>query len=310
MKVEQALILAAGRGTRMGKVGEKLPKVLWPIFEKSLLELQVLFLRKLGVENIFINVHHSKEILLDHIARNPTFQGVNILVEDELLDIGGAVHNLKRHTKTSKKLLLLNSDQFLYFNESAWEKALRLSMENDVVLFSHTVETKLGYNAINVKESRVTAIIQNDDIKQAKAQTYTGISIVNLDSIELVKGPSRFFESVADFSKKKVAHLNADDLEYWDFGTLERYWNSMFEILRKCMAEHDTDRGNFIKFLLDTEALDLSDVISAQSYRNLCRSQNVIELEHKDGNAVVRSLNWTSDDQNKVLRYGNVSDYI
>ena len=43
MIVENALILAAGAGTRMGEIGKVLPKVLWPVFECSLLELEVLY---------------------------------------------------------------------------------------------------------------------------------------------------------------------------------------------------------------------------------------------------------------------------
>ena len=43
MKVDNALILAAGKGTRMGNVGKILPKVIWPIFEKTILELEVAY---------------------------------------------------------------------------------------------------------------------------------------------------------------------------------------------------------------------------------------------------------------------------
>ena len=47
MKVNKALILSAGFGTRMGEIGKTLPKILWPIFDKSLLELQVLYLKEM-----------------------------------------------------------------------------------------------------------------------------------------------------------------------------------------------------------------------------------------------------------------------
>ena len=41
MQLDFAYILAAGKGTRMGEIGKVVPKPLWPIYEKSLLELQV-----------------------------------------------------------------------------------------------------------------------------------------------------------------------------------------------------------------------------------------------------------------------------
>ena len=39
MLPERVLILAAGLGTRMGPLGEVLPKVLWPVFELSLIHI-------------------------------------------------------------------------------------------------------------------------------------------------------------------------------------------------------------------------------------------------------------------------------
>ena len=53
----RALILAAGKGTRMGEIGKVLPKVLWPIYERSLLELQVQYAKSLGIKDIYIKNH-------------------------------------------------------------------------------------------------------------------------------------------------------------------------------------------------------------------------------------------------------------
>ena len=55
MKIDYCLILAAGFGSRMGEIGKILPKVLWHIFEKSLLELEIEYARSLGIKKIFIN---------------------------------------------------------------------------------------------------------------------------------------------------------------------------------------------------------------------------------------------------------------
>ena len=59
MLPERVLILAAGLGTRMGPLGEVLPKVLWPVFEKTLLELQIHFARELGAKSIYVNTFHQ-----------------------------------------------------------------------------------------------------------------------------------------------------------------------------------------------------------------------------------------------------------
>ena len=65
MKVDNILILAAGKGTRMGEIGKKIPKVLWPIFDKTLLEWQILYAKQfVGNAQIYINIFNV--VSLDH----------------------------------------------------------------------------------------------------------------------------------------------------------------------------------------------------------------------------------------------------
>ena len=80
MKVDKALILSAGFGTRMGEIGKTLPKILWPIFDKSLLELQALYLKEMGVKDIFINLFHQKDKIIDYCKKNETFNDVKKII--------------------------------------------------------------------------------------------------------------------------------------------------------------------------------------------------------------------------------------
>ena len=61
MMLKSAFLPSAGFGTRMGEVGQYLAKPLWPIFEKSLLELHLLRLNSIGINQVGINVHHLHE---------------------------------------------------------------------------------------------------------------------------------------------------------------------------------------------------------------------------------------------------------
>ena len=91
MQIDYCLILSAGFGTRMGEIGKSLPKVLWPVFEKSLLELQVEYVKTLGIPKIFINLHHQKELILESVRNKAVFDEVIFLTEEEILDIGGGI---------------------------------------------------------------------------------------------------------------------------------------------------------------------------------------------------------------------------
>ena len=54
----KALILAAGKGTRLGSLTEKLPKALVRIGKTTLLENAVKTLAKQGFDELVINIHH------------------------------------------------------------------------------------------------------------------------------------------------------------------------------------------------------------------------------------------------------------
>lgn len=257
MQIDHCLILAAGFGTRMGVIGQKLPKVLWPVFEKSLLELQVAYARSLGAEKIYINLHFMGKEIEDFCKGKSAFEDVTFLWEKpEILDIGGAIHNLASlpEVKYRGKLLVLNADQFFYVQKETMETWLKPYASAPAVLFSYWVNSDLGYNALEINEKReVKSITKNKDIKaSSRVETYTGISYIDLAKLSPVKGVSSFFESVCPFKEKAIPAILLENVDYWDFGTLKRFWESSFKIL-----ETYTQNSNhpFLRFLVNERAM-------------------------------------------------------
>ena len=61
--IKEALILAAGKGTRMWPLTDNYPKPLLPLCGKPIIEQQITALRKVGVSKINILIgHRMKEI--------------------------------------------------------------------------------------------------------------------------------------------------------------------------------------------------------------------------------------------------------
>ncbi|MBF0297535.1 MAG: NTP transferase domain-containing protein [Oligoflexia bacterium] len=129
MEIKRALLLAAGMGTRMGNIGKILPKVLWPVFERTLLELQIKYLKSIGIEEIYINTHHCHEQIKNFVKKHrkeeeeggddeSLFKNTFFIHEPTLLDIGGAIHNVASLKQIDYQgfLLVVNSDQFLCSN--------------------------------------------------------------------------------------------------------------------------------------------------------------------------------------------------
>ena len=92
----QAMILAAGKGTRLSPLTDALPKPMVPLAGKPLLEYAIELLKKHGIRQIAMNLHHHPEIITGHFARGEKW-GVEILysVEPELLGTAGAVKQLE-----------------------------------------------------------------------------------------------------------------------------------------------------------------------------------------------------------------------
>jgi mannose-1-phosphate guanylyltransferase len=229
MKIDYVLILGAGLGTRMGPVGKDLPKLLWPVFEKSLLELQVEFAKNFNPKEIFVNTHYEYEKIHNHI--NDKKLSVTPVHENDLLDIGGGIHNLSTRLNYEGRLLILNGDQFLFFDEVALDELFEKSLNNVVTLMGIEVDKESNYNELILKDSKLTSIEKPSDNTPSKYQTYSGVSIVNMNLLDRFEGPSKFFETVASFKSKKVEVVSPHEVEYTDFGTAKRYLDSMRDIL-------------------------------------------------------------------------------
>ena len=96
----KAMIFAAGLGTRLKPLTDRMPKALVPLAGKPLLQWQVEKLRDAGITDIIVNVHHFPDMIIDTIRANQGW-GCNILISDErdqLLDTGGGLKKAINHS--------------------------------------------------------------------------------------------------------------------------------------------------------------------------------------------------------------------
>ena len=70
-RVKKAVILAAGRGTRMGALTEELPKPMLPVRGKPLLERNLDRLRQAGFDEAFLVIGYRGETIQRHFAGYP-----------------------------------------------------------------------------------------------------------------------------------------------------------------------------------------------------------------------------------------------
>lgn len=108
----QAMIFAAGLGTRLKPLTDQMPKALVPIQGKPLLEHLLLKLQTQGFDKVVINVHHMAEQIIDFLE-NHHFEDMEIFISDEsgeLLETGGGIRKAWRLFDESRPVLIHNVD--------------------------------------------------------------------------------------------------------------------------------------------------------------------------------------------------------
>ena len=68
-----AMIFAAGLGTRLRPLTDHCPKALVKVEGKSLLEHNIINLKRAGFDHIVVNVHHFGQQIIDFLAENNNF---------------------------------------------------------------------------------------------------------------------------------------------------------------------------------------------------------------------------------------------
>jgi N-acetyl-alpha-D-muramate 1-phosphate uridylyltransferase len=106
----RAMLLAAGLGTRMRPLTDRLPKPLLPLGGKALIDHALDRLQQAGVETVVVNVHWQADLLAAHLARRRQPRIV-LLREPALLDTGGSV-KAALHLLGQDPFFVLNGDSF------------------------------------------------------------------------------------------------------------------------------------------------------------------------------------------------------
>ncbi|MBQ7212730.1 MAG: nucleotidyltransferase family protein [Muribaculaceae bacterium] len=107
----QALIFAAGLGTRLRPLTDDRPKALVEVAGATMLERVIRRVVDAGVTDVVVNIHHFGEKIIDFLDAHDF--GVRIVVSDErdrLLDTGGGVVKARQFFSGKEPVLLHNAD--------------------------------------------------------------------------------------------------------------------------------------------------------------------------------------------------------
>ena len=110
--MKQAMIFAAGLGTRLKPLTDTMPKALVRVGGQPLLWHVIHKLKHAGYERIVINVHHFAGQIVDYLKANDNF-GLDIRISDEsdmLLETGGGIKKALPLFDPTEPILIHNVD--------------------------------------------------------------------------------------------------------------------------------------------------------------------------------------------------------
>jgi NDP-sugar pyrophosphorylase family protein len=168
----KAMILAAGKGTRLGELTTRIPKVLIKINGKSILQHMVEKCAGAGFSEMIINVHHLAGMVIDEIERLNRL-GYRISVSDEteiLLETGGGLYKA-RGFFDRKPFLLANAD-------------ILTDLDLKKLLAYHKARKGLATLAVRDRVGKRFFLINSNGLLKGWINTATGEKILAGDSKE------------------------------------------------------------------------------------------------------------------------------
>lgn len=204
LKSATAIILCGGRGTRLGALGDKVPKTLVKVNNKEILWYILNHLKIHGFEDVILPLGYKGELIKKFLKKNKNF-GLNIKTINTGIKTNiGKRLSLINNQIESKNFLLLNGDSIFRFNlKSIFKKHCKKNL--GVTFISG--EFTYAYGTIGVKNNKILDFKRNLDFQSLnirddnkyRAFNYTGMSIVKT---ELLRKFEKFFKNSENFEQE------------------------------------------------------------------------------------------------------------
>lgn len=154
-----ALIVAAGLGTRLKPYTDTMPKALVPVAGKPMLQHRLEALERIGCRCAVINVHHFAEQIMEWVEEHRNDYSFDIRISDErqqLLNTGGAVRQALTLFDDDEPVLVHNVDIFSNIDLRAFYDAHRCGGADASLLVSE--RTTKRYLLFDVPVSCATEV--------------------------------------------------------------------------------------------------------------------------------------------------------
>lgn len=106
----KAILLAAGTGSRLRPLTDRVPKCLLTFGDRSLLDLWLDALHRAGVDDVLVNVHHLAHLVDAHLSARSEPPAVRTSFEPVLLGSAGTLAAHRKWVQNEGAFLVANAD--------------------------------------------------------------------------------------------------------------------------------------------------------------------------------------------------------
>lgn len=236
MSIQQAVILAAGLGSRFAPITSVIPKPMLPIGNRPTLDYVIAELRESGMERIVIVVGHRREIIETYYRGHPNLQFV---VQDRLNGTALALYLAKEHLQPAP-FALCYSDEVMACDPPCMRQLIdvfnRLGTADVVTGIEAVTEAQIRmYNSVAFRQLEEKVVQLTDILEKPQAaypSAYTSIGryvcsyrvMEQLDAMNLDGGDGDEVY-VTDVLRELMAMGQVYGVNYegkrWDTGTKE-----------------------------------------------------------------------------------------
>ncbi len=229
----KAMIFAAGLGTRLQNETYYKPKALVKIGDKTLLQLAIEKLKKEGISEIVVNVHHFSELVISFVKTHDF--GIPVHISDEtkmLLNTGGGLKKAAPFLLGKEPILIYNVDilSSLKLTDVVTEHKKSGALATLVVRQRNTQrylkfdDQKKLVGWINKKSGDIRTSIP-ENFENAMEMAFSGIHIIQPQIFDLMPPKEQFsiIDLYLELAKNHKIKGYFDDSEMWmDVGKPEQ----------------------------------------------------------------------------------------
>jgi mannose-1-phosphate guanylyltransferase len=245
----KAMILAAGKGTRVRPITYTMPKPMMPILQKPVMEFLVELLRQHGFNQIMVNVSHLAEEIENYFRDGQHF-GVEIAYsfEGSIIDgqlVGeaiGSAGGMRRIQDFSPffddTFVVLCGDALIDLDLTAALKWHREKGAIATVVMKTVDPSEVSSYGVVVtdEEGRIKAFQEKPSVEDALSNTInTGIYIFEPEVLDYI--PSKEVYDIGGDLFPKLVEMGAPfygipmDFQWVDIGRVPDYWHAIRSVL-------------------------------------------------------------------------------